>query len=64
MILIRLTLQNVITASQGRVRMEEIALEAEKDTHAAARLDMLGGTAVVNNIAIMYSFTICDFIVS
>ena len=46
----------MIIANQGRVRMEEIAVIPEEDTHAAARLDTLGGTAIVNIIAIMYSF--------
>ena len=47
-------LQNRITASQGRVKMEEIAWIPEEDTHATARLDTLGRTACVNIITIIY----------
>jgi len=51
----------VITANQGRVRMEEIAVVPDEDIHAAASLATLGGTAIVNIIAIMCSFK-SDFI--
>ena len=46
----------MITASQGRVKMEEFAVIPEVDTYAAARLVTLGRTAKVNIIAIMYNF--------
>ena len=46
----------MITANQGRVKMEEFAVIPEEDTHAGARLDTLGGTAIVNIIVIMYGF--------
>ena len=48
----------MITASLGRVKMEEIAEIPEEGTHATARLVTLVPTACVNIIAIMYSFKI------
>ena len=47
-------LQNRITANQGRVKMEAIALIPQLDTHACARMITLGKTANVSIIAIMY----------
>ena len=49
-----LILQNGITASPVRVKMEAIALIPEVDTHAAARMITLGTTAIVSVIAFMY----------
>ena len=48
----------MITASLGRVKMEEFAEIPKEGTHATARLVTLGPTACVNIIAIMYSFKI------
>ena len=48
----------MITASQSCVKLDEIVMTPEEDTHAAARLVTLGGTAKVNIIALMYSFKI------
>ena len=48
-----LILQNGITASQVRVKMEAIALIPQADTHAAARMITLGTTAIVGLFAIM-----------
>ena len=48
-----LILQNGITASQVRVKMEAIALIPQVDTHAAARMNSLGTTAIVSLVAIM-----------
>ena len=45
----------MISASQGRVKMEEFAVIPVEDTFAAARQVSLGATAIVNIIAIMYS---------
>ena len=49
-----LILQNGITASQVRVKMEAIAIIPKLDTHAAARMITLGTTAIVSVIASMY----------
>ena len=43
-----LILQNEITASQVRVKMEAIALIPQVDTRAAARMITLGTTAIVS----------------
>ena len=48
-----LLLQNGITASQVRVKMEAIAIIPKVDTHAAARMITLGKTAIVGLFAIM-----------
>ena len=48
-----LILQNGITASQVRVKMEAIAIISKLDTHAAARMITLGTIAIVSLIAIM-----------
>ena len=48
-------LQNRITANQGRVKMEAIALILQLDTHAAARMITLEITANVSSIAIIYN---------
>ena len=48
----------MITANLGLVKMAEIAVIPEVDTHAAARLVTLGATVTVNIIAIMYTFKI------
>ena len=45
-------LQNKITASPGRAKMEAIAKIPQVDTHAAARMVTLGITAIVSLIAI------------
>ena len=47
-------LQNVITASQVRVKMEAIAIIPKLDTLATARMTTLGTTAIVSLIAIIY----------
>ena len=47
-------LQNRITASQLRVKMEAFAIIQQLDTHAAARMATLGTIAIVNIIAIMF----------
>ena len=49
-----MNLQNIITASQGRVKMVVIAMIPQLDTHACARMITLGTTANVSIIAIMY----------
>ena len=48
-----LILQNGITASQVRVKMEAIAIIPKLDTHAAARMITLATIAIVSLIAIM-----------
>ena len=47
-------LQKRITASQVRVKMEAFAIIPQLDTHAAARIIILGTTAIVSIIAIVY----------
>ena len=49
-----MSLQNLITASQVRVKMEAFAIIPQLDTHAAARMITLVTTAIVSIIAIMY----------
>ena len=48
-----LLLQNGITASQVRVKMEAIAIIPKVVTRASARMITLGRTAIVSLIAIM-----------
>ena len=48
-----MSLQNLITASQVRVKMEAFAIIPQLDTRAAARMITLGTTAIVSIIAIM-----------
>ena len=51
-----MNLQNSITASQGRVKMEAFVIIPQLDTHAAARMITLGTTANVSIIAIMHIY--------
>ena len=51
-----MNLQNRITASQVRVKMEAFAIIPQLDTHATARMITLGTTAIVRIIAFMYIF--------
>ena len=49
-------LQKKITANQARVKMEAFAVIPQLGTHAAARIIILGTTAIVSIIAIVYIF--------
>ena len=51
-----LILQKRIIASQGRVKTGAIALTPKLDTHAAARMIILGTTAIVSIISITFMF--------
>ena len=49
-----MNLQNGITASQIRVKMEAFAIIPQLGTHVAARMITLGTTAIVSIITTMY----------
>ena len=55
MIPILLILQNVISASQGLVKMKENVVIPPADTRADARIIILGRTVIVGIIIIMYN---------
>ena len=46
-------LQNRITARQGRVKTEAIAVIPKVDTHAAARMITLGTTVIVSILVLV-----------
>ena len=47
-------LQNRITASQDRVKMEAFAIIPPLDIHTAAIIIILGTTAIVNVVVVIY----------
>ena len=53
-----LILQNVISASQGLVKMKENVVIPPADTRADARIIILGRTVIVGIIITMYTFLI------